>query len=211
MNDFASCKEHTLNCHNPSASDSYCREKSGPWCLSCFDSSGSETDASWTPSAAGVLEGDPEGNKELWIQRLKFPNGDLSDPTVQAPIVCTAGKQLQFTKTEILFVEIWFDVLFLPIKQNAPGQRELFLHSFKKIPFYEILEEVFHGDSHHFFEPIGSKCLSRSQRSIELRFYLLVNKCISYHCTLNKARCRCSKSMGPGNHGPWLVVSHYIG
>lgn len=64
MNDSASCKEHTLKCHIPSASDSFCSENSGPRKLSCFDSSGGEVGASFTPSASGILEGAPRGNKE---------------------------------------------------------------------------------------------------------------------------------------------------
>lgn len=110
MNDSASCKERTLKCHNPSASNSFCNENSGPWKLSCFHSSGGEAGASWTPSAFGVLEGAPRDNKEPWILRLKFPNWDLSDPTVQTPTVCIACKQLQFKEDRDIVCSnvIWF-------------------------------------------------------------------------------------------------------
>lgn len=64
LNDFASCKEHTLECHNSSASDSSCSENSGPRKLSCFGSSGGEAGASLTPSASGVLKVAPRVNRE---------------------------------------------------------------------------------------------------------------------------------------------------
>lgn len=38
--------------------------------------------------------------------------------------------------------------------------------------------------------------------------YHLLVCVISYHCTLNKAQCRCNKRVIPGERGPWLVVSH---